>query len=199
MERIYSINLDLIPAATLADWNTANKHYFTKTQLSKSKTCVHNKVFVDASLIKSADLSKWLQDNGNYICYIESNETIEKSHNVTNRFENEYENLSYVSISWQNLKNQIDIPSNQNYKQYIFIDVDSINNKLTFTFNKQHNVYQKNYSLPFILSVVDLHQIALSDNFGFGIDDDGKLVMRVKGIVYYDITEIPFSLELPFK
>jgi hypothetical protein len=191
MAQIYTINLDLFPTPNeLNNWISANSIYYAATPTLNSAS-VQNKAFIDVDLIPPNNLANWLQQNGDYISYIESNATIEAGHIIAVPSAADLLNVTFVGMRWANLKTTIDIPANQNYKKYIVISVDTANNRLSFSFNNRHSNTVQNLSLPFFNSVVAVNRMTSSDSFEFAIDKANKLIFRVKTNKYYNITNVP--------
>ncbi len=194
MENVITMNFDdIIKYDNEIDWENLNRQYYF-TGIHPVHQHTHKKRFIDIDKIPNNFLAEWLQNNGDYICYEESNATIESRHRIPAISTSS--NIKFVGISWKDLQIEILKLNIKNYDAYIVIDVDQVNDKLYFTKNQIHDPTKNNFSVPFLKSVVEINKLTDTDFFMFGETRNNDLIFEVKNkMYYYNITDYPFSVK----
>lgn len=191
MKTIITINFDNITDEVT--WDRENCKYYS-TEEDPVHPHTHKKKFIDITKIPNNLIADWLQKNGDFICYEESNETIENTHEIPRV--HAHNTINFVGIRWEDLQNKMISLGINNYDSYVIIDVDQLNNKLNFTKTLKHDTTKNNFSFPFLKSVAVVNKLNNNDLYMFGETISNQLILKIKDVKYYDITDYPYSLKI---
>lgn len=106
--------------------------------------------------------------------------------------------FSNDTFTWEELQVKLNVETNDKYKKYVNISLNSTNN-VKFTEHTNHyDKAQNNFSIPLFKAIANNHNLATNDVFHFAKGSNGETIFKVVRsngtiILYYNYSQQPFK------